>query len=159
MKLVKMLRQKLSKPGGKNAVATAADDKSADDKGTNDLYLFVSDCGWQARLVSADGVSSEEPLGEELVLPLKDQSASIKNIITHALDKIGKRTTGSVGNLTVVLEDHRIVFVEDSPATATFSKSNIAAIRNFGCEHLGVDEVSYGYADLDAETENDFSDT
>ena len=98
MKLVNMLRQKLSTPGGKNAVATTTDDKSANDKGTNDLYLFVSDCGWRARFVSADGVPSEEPLGEELVLPLKDQSSSIKNIIAHALDKIGKRTTGNVGN-------------------------------------------------------------
>ena len=159
MKLVKMLRQKLSKPGDRNTGVTATDGKSANEKSTNDLYLFVSDCGWRARFVSADGVPSEQPLGEELVLPLKDQSASIKNIITHALDKIGKRTTGNVGNLTVVLEDPRIVFVEDSPATASFSKSNIAAIRNFGCEHLGVDEVSYGYAHLDPETDNEFSDT
>ena len=72
MKLVKMLRQKLSKPGDRNAGVTATDGKFANGKSTNDLYLFVSDCGWRARFVSADGVPSEKPLGEELVLPLKD---------------------------------------------------------------------------------------
>ena len=157
MKLAKMLWHKISKPSNDISAVTLPDGESGSDKSTNQLYLYVSDCGWRAHCVNPEGVAIGEPLGEDLVLPLKGQSASINNIITQALDKIGKRTLGSVELMTVVLDDPNVVFVEDSVETEMFSASNVAVIRKFGCEYLGVEDVSYGYAHLDLETHNERS--
>jgi hypothetical protein len=155
MKLAKMLWHKISKPKNNNSAVTLPDGKSGSDKSTDLLYLYVSDCGWRARCTNPEGVPIGEPLGEDLVLPLKGQSASINNIIAQALDKIGKRTLGNVELMTVVLDDPNVVFVEDSVETEMFSDSNVAVIRKFGCEYLGVEEVSYGYARLGLETHNE----
>jgi hypothetical protein len=159
MKLWTMLRGSRSKSAVDKSGVNATDEKSGRSKDLNGLYLYVSDCGWQARFVDAEGAPIEKPVGEDLVFPVDGQKASIQNIISRALDKLGKRTLSHVGFLTVVLDDPSIILVEDSVSTTALSLMNVKAIREFGAEHLGVDEVSYGFSNSKPLTENEMPET
>ncbi len=112
----------------------------------NGIYLYVSDSSWQARFVGAEGEPVEKPVGEESVRAVDGQSPTIEDVIRQAVDKIGKGTFSNIGYVVLILDDPGIVLVENGDALSGFSSTNVSAVRNFGQEHLGVEEISFGFA-------------
>ncbi len=139
-------RKSESSGGGDEAIdGGSAASKGKKGRGGNGLYLYVSNTSWQARFVSADGDPAERPVGEEAVRPIEGRPPAIEDVIRQAIEKIGKRTFASIGFVVLVLNDPKIAMVENGGAASGFSPTNVSAIRNFGQEHLGVDEISFGY--------------
>ncbi|MBV9736199.1 MAG: hypothetical protein JO209_09845 [Acidisphaera sp.] len=115
------------------------------------LFVGISDAGWRATLVPADGSAPEE-LSEDFA-PLADAPTAAADVLRRAVRSLAPGLRERVGSVRLLVTDGALMFVDNR--SARIRSTDAVGIRQVGAQQLGSAGAIYGFQPFGRSSEHE----